>query len=77
LNKETKGVNYLLGRIDLLVIDSKGNTHIIDYKTSPKPYGEYNSAKKRAYTYQLATYTRILAQNGLRYNNIRSFIAPI
>jgi hypothetical protein len=25
----------------------------------------------------LATYTRILAQNGLRYNNMRSFVAPI
>ena len=77
LDKETKGVNQLLGRIDLIAIDSKGNAHIIDYKTSPKPYVEYNSAKKRGYTYQLATYTRILAQNGLRYNNIRSFVAPI
>lgn len=77
LNKETKGTQHLLGRIDLIAIDSKGNAHIIDYKTSPKPYVEYNSAKKRGYTYQLATYTRILAQNGLRYNNIRSFVAPI
>ena len=77
LDKETKGTQHLLGRIDLIAIDSKGNAHIVDYKTSPKPYVEYNSAKKRGYTYQLATYTRILAQNGLRYNNIRSFVAPI
>ena len=77
LDKETKGVNFLLGRIDLIVIDSKGNAHVLDYKTSPKPYINYNSAKKRSYTYQLATYTRILAQNGLKYNNIRSFVAPI
>lgn len=77
LDNTTKGVNQLLGRIDLIVIDSKGNTHVIDYKTSPKSYVKYNSAKKLGYTYQLAAYTRILAQNGLRYNNIRSFVAPI
>ena len=77
LNNTIKDTDQLLGRIDLLVIDSKGNAHIIDYKTSPKPYTHYNSAKKLSYTYQLATYTRILAQNGLRYNNMRSFVAPI
>lgn len=77
LNNTTKGVDQLLGRIDLLVIDSKGNTHVVDYKTSPKPYTQYNSAKKLGYTYQLATYTRILAQNNLRYSNMRSFVAPI
>ena len=77
LNNSVKDINTLIGRIDLLVIDSKGDAHIIDYKTSPKPYVKYNSAKKLGYTYQLATYTRILAQNGVRYNNIRSFVAPI
>ena len=77
LNNTTKGVNDLLGRIDLIVLDSKGNAHVVDYKTSPKPYSDYNSAKKLAYTYQLAAYTRILAQNGLRFNDIRSFVAPI
>ena len=77
LNNTIKDTDLLLGRIDLLVIDSKGNAHVIDYKTSPKPYTHYNSAKKLSYTYQLATYTRILAQNGLRYNNMRSFVAPI
>ena len=46
LDKETKGIETLIGRIDLLVVDSKGNAHIIDYKTSPKPYMKYNSAKK-------------------------------
>jgi RecB family exonuclease len=51
LNETTIGVNKILGRIDLIVIDSKGNTHIIDYKTSPKPYVEYNSAKTLGYTY--------------------------
>jgi ATP-dependent exoDNAse (exonuclease V) beta subunit len=59
------------------VIDKKGDAHIIDYKTSPKPYIDYNDAKKLGYSYQLATYSRILAQNGLRFNAIRSFVAPI
>ena len=77
LNDNSKEVSQILGRIDLVVIDSKGNVHIIDYKTSPKPYHKYNEAKKLGYTYQLATYSRILAQNGLKYNNIRSFVAPI
>nr|DAT46445.1 MAG TPA: Protein of unknown function (DUF2800) [Caudoviricetes sp.]DAU59263.1 MAG TPA: Protein of unknown function (DUF2800) [Crassvirales sp.] len=30
------GVNQLIGNIDIAVIDSKGTTHIFDYKTSPK-----------------------------------------
>ena len=77
LDKTTKGIDFLIGRIDLLVVDSKGNAHIIDYKTSPKPYVKYNSAKKQAFTYQLATYTRILAQNNLKYHGMRSFVAPI
>ena len=77
LNAEHKGVKHLLGRIDLLVIDSRGNAHVIDYKTSPKPYSKYNEAKKLGYTYQLSTYNRILAQKGFQYNNMRSFIAPI
>jgi RecB family exonuclease len=51
LNNTIKDVNYLIGRIDLLVIDSKGDAHIIDYKTSPKPYIKYNDAKKLGYTY--------------------------
>lgn len=77
LDKTMKDVNFLIGRIDLLVIDSNGNAHVVDYKTSPKPYNQYAKAKKLGYTYQLATYTRILAQNGLRYNSIRTFVAPV
>ena len=76
-NTISQNVNFLIGRIDLIVIDSAGNAHVIDYKTSPKPYVKYNEAKKLGYTYQLATYTRILAQNGVRFNGIRSFVAPI
>lgn len=77
LDNPTKNVNFLIGRIDLVVVDSKGNAHVVDYKTSPKPYVQYNSAKQLGYVYQLATYTRILAQNGVNFNKIRSFVAPI
>jgi RecB family exonuclease len=77
LDNETKGVRHLIGRIDMVVIDKDGNAHVVDYKTSPKNYNEYNDAKKLGFSYQLAAYSRILAQNGLKFNAIRSFIAPI
>jgi ATP-dependent exoDNAse (exonuclease V) beta subunit len=41
----------LLGRVDLLVLDKYGTPHVIDYKTSPKPYEQYNSAKVLNFTY--------------------------
>jgi RecB family exonuclease len=41
----------IIGVADLLVIDSKGNIQVIDYKTSPKTYSNYNSAKKRTFHY--------------------------
>ncbi len=59
----------LLGMIDLLVIDPQGNVHIIDYKTSPKPYGKWNMAKKRAYQYQTAIYRRLLQKYGIIFNS--------
>lgn len=77
LSSEYKGVNKLLGRMDLIAIDKDGNAHIIDFKTSPRRYNDFNSAKKSAYNYQLATYSRILAQNNVNYNNIKMYIAPI
>ena len=42
---------HLLGRIDLLVIDEDGHPQIIDYKTSPKIYDDYSTAKKLGFTY--------------------------
>lgn len=79
LNKEYEGRTdlELLGRIDLLVIDSEGTPHIIDYKTSPKTYEEYNSPKKLNFTYQLATYERMLRRWGFNTTNSDVSIAPL
>jgi ATP-dependent exoDNAse (exonuclease V) beta subunit len=63
--------------VDLLVIDEKGIPHLIDYKTSTKPYTEFHNTKKLAYAYQLAVYERILANYGIRTDEATSTIIPI
>lgn len=67
----------LIGYIDLLVVDAYGNVHILDYKTSTKGYNSFGVAKKLAYTYQLATYQRILEKHGIQIRSGRLWIAPI
>lgn len=67
LDEQYKGEEVrLLGIIDLLVIDRFGNVHVIDYKTSIKPYDQFDTSKKAAFTYQLATYQRMLQRYGLK-----------
>ena len=63
--------------IDLLVIDNKGNSHIIDYKTSPKPYNKYSEAKKLAFSYQIAVYNRILNSYGINTDDSEMLVVPI
>lgn len=79
LNMEYEGRTdlKLVGRVDLLVIDSKGVPHIIDYKTSPKMYDDYARAKKLTFTYQLATYERMLTRLGLNTLDTQLLVAPI
>ena len=67
----------IIGIIDLLVVDEKGRTHIYDYKTSPKDYGKYSTAKKRGFTYQLAVYDRILQHYGIYTGDGSVSIIPI
>lgn len=67
----------IIGIIDLLVVDSQGRTHIFDYKTSPKSYGEYSTAKERGFTYQLAVYDRILQHYGIYTGDGDVNIIPI
>lgn len=71
------GLNKLVGNIDIAVVDSKGTTHIFDYKTSPKQYIQYSSAKRLAFKYQQATYARILQRNNINVNNTKICIVPV
>ena len=67
----------ILGRIDLVVVDSKGVPHIIDFKTSPKAYNNYNNAKIRTFYYQTAVYNRILRMLGINTDTATVSILPI
>ena len=75
--EEVAGSKRIYGIVDLLVIDEKGTPHLIDYKTSTKPYNKFNPQKRKAYTYQLAVYERILANYGIRTDESTSTIIPI
>ena len=67
----------LFGLIDLLVVDKFGKFHIIDYKTSIKNYTDFDSAKVRGYSYQLAMYKQMLENQGFPVRDITLSIAPI
>lgn len=68
----------LVGCIDLFILDEEGKIHIIDYKTSDLDYGTAKQQpKKRAYSFQMATYANILKQNGFNLREIRTYVAPI
>lgn len=80
---EGKG-NRLLGRLDLLIIDENGNTHIVDYKTSTKSFNSqgstikgYSEAKKLTFIYQLAIYNRILQRYGVNVTDGDMIIVPV
>ena len=79
LNKEYDGRTdlELLGRVDLMVLDKYGTPHIIDYKTSPKPYEQYSTAKTLNFTYQLSTYERMLRRWGFNTTNTDIMVAPL
>ena len=89
--KENKHVQ-LSGTIDLLVVPPEGDPFIIDYKVSPNDYSKeaerdllpedvepdaYNRAKKLGFSYQLATYGRMLAHQNPVFRNIKVLVAPI
>lgn len=74
---QNKEPETLLGIIDLLIVDKTGKLHILDYKTSVHSYLDFGQAKQTAYTYQLATYQRMLAKHGFNVNEGDLIIAPI
>lgn len=67
----------LFGIIDLAIVDKKGQIHYFDYKSSPKDYSKFDTAKKRAFTYQLAMYGKLLRKYGLDYRDSDIGILPI
>lgn len=77
------GVEYegkpteMVGVSDLLVIDARGDIHVIDYKTSPKPYSQYNKYKQKTFYYQLATYRRMLERNINISGKSGTYVIPI
>ena len=72
------GNSNLLGSLDLVVIDPKGNIHILDYKTSPHPYSKFDPEKKNTFKYQLATYQRMVQQRGFNIDeNSGAYVIPI
>lgn len=76
-NPETGKTQTLFGIIDLLIVDSKGRCHILDYKTSVHSYGEFGAPKRYAYSYQIATYQRMLEKQGINSYEGKLFIAPV
>lgn len=71
------GETQLVGSIDLTVVDSKGVAHIFDFKTSPKSYAHYSSAKKLTFNYQQAIYRRMLQRNKINVVNNTTAILPV
>lgn len=67
----------LMGIIDLMIVDSTGKVHILDYKTSIHDYRDFSGAKRNAYSYQLATYQRMLQKYGLNMYEGEMLVAPI
>ena len=74
---ETGDPRKLFGIIDLLIVDKKGHIHIVDYKTSIHDYQDFSVAKNLAYSYQMATYQRMLELYGVNVTEGRMMVAPI
>lgn len=55
----------LVGIIDLVAVDSKGNAYIADFKTSYKNTSEWDRDKISRYKYQMAFYKRLLESKGI------------
>ena len=92
VNPENNEQTVLSGMVDLLVVPIDGDPFIIDYKVSPANYekeadrnmapedigpDEYNTAKKLAFRYQLATYSRMLKSKNVAFRGMKTYVAPI
>lgn len=77
INPKDNKKETILGIVDLIIIDSNGVSHILDYKTSIKDYSKFGVAKKMAYNYQMAVYHRVLERLGLNVYSGSLMVAPI
>ena len=76
-NPDSEKTTKLIGIVDLVILDSKGRVHILDYKTSIKDYIDFDSTKQLAYQYQMALYQRMLELYGININSGLLLVAPI
>lgn len=73
-----KGENRrVLGNIDLVVVDERGQAHIYLFKGSSRDYSERQNVKEKKYDYQLAFYRQMLASNGINVKNMTLNIVPM
>lgn len=87
--EDTRLINSVNGRVDLLVIDKNGVAHVYDFKVSRKPVGDWSvienrsiktagtwhSTKKLMTAYQLTGYRRMLEQYNIKVGSIN--VVPI
>ena len=67
----------LLGIIDLVVVDSSGQTHLYDFKSSTKLSDKWYKVKNMSNDYQLGFYRHMLAAQGLPMKKAYMGIIPI
>lgn len=72
------GKKGLVGKIDILVVDEKGDTHIYDFKASPYNFKDFKQVKTLTFDYQLGIYKSMLASKNIgTMNRGRVGIIPI
>lgn len=78
LKTELKGFDKeLLGHIDYMVIDKRGNLHLYNFKSSHTHYSKWASVKQEKYKLQLAFLKQMLANKGIQVKNMSLNIVPV
>lgn len=72
---QDKSGENVMGILDLIVVDSKGNTHLFDFKTSFKKISDWDVNKLQRYYYQLTIYKHLLNAKGI--NVVTTNLLPI
>ncbi len=61
----------IVGILDLVAVDSKGNAHILDFKISNRRFDEWDRDKERKSILQLAYYRQLLGKAGIRTRSLK------